>query len=78
MLSCIRVNPVLRNFYQRLRHRGKPHRVALCACARKFLTILYAMYRDNKPFFVPKDTPVEDGEEFMVKDPNAEETDHYQ
>jgi transposase len=63
-----RVNPVLRDFYQRLRHRDKPHRVALCACARKLLMIIYAMYRDNKPFFVPKRLLVSEKKESLVPD----------
>ncbi|MBN9361107.1 MAG: IS110 family transposase, partial [Devosia sp.] len=29
---------------------GKPKRVALIACARKLLTILNAIIRDNKPW----------------------------
>jgi transposase len=33
-----RHNPVLRCFYQRLRSRGKPAKVALVACMRKLLT----------------------------------------
>lgn len=42
-----RWNPQLRSFYERLRAAGKPKKVALIACARKLLTILNAMLRDN-------------------------------
>jgi transposase len=45
--SASRWNPVIRVFYQRLRANGKPPKVALVACMRKFLTILNAMLRDQ-------------------------------
>ncbi len=43
-------NPVFKQFYDRLLAAGKLKKVALVACMRKFLTILNAMVRDNKPF----------------------------
>ena len=49
-LSAIRCNPVMREFYQRLLARGKPKMVALIAVARKVLTVLNAMIRDNRPW----------------------------
>ena len=49
-LVGIRFTPVLKEFYQRLRARGKRPKVALVACMRKLLTILNAMVRDNKPW----------------------------
>jgi transposase len=49
-LSAIRCNPVMREFYQRLLARDKPKMVALIAVARKVLTILNAMIRDNRPW----------------------------
>ena len=42
-----RWNPALKVFYDRLRAAGKPTKVALIACARKLLTILNAMVRDQ-------------------------------
>jgi transposase len=36
-------NPVLKDFYRRLRAKGKPGKVALVACMRKLLTILNVM-----------------------------------
>lgn len=48
-----RWNPQLQTFYERLRAAGKPKKVALIACARKLLTILNAMVRDNAPWAVP-------------------------
>lgn len=47
-LVAMRHNPVLRAFFERLRNAGKPKMVALIAVARKLLTILNAMVRDNK------------------------------
>jgi transposase len=47
-MSAIRCNPVMRAFYQRLLARGKPKMVALVAVARKVLTVLNAMLRDQK------------------------------
>lgn len=49
-LSAIRVNPVLRAFYRRLRQAGKVGKVALVAAMRKLLVILNAMIRDHKPW----------------------------
>jgi transposase len=48
--SAVRCNPVIRDFYQRLRSRGKPHKVAMVACMRKVLTILNAMVRQSTPW----------------------------
>jgi len=49
-LSAIRCNRTLKSFYQRLLSAGKPKMVALIAVARKILTILNAMLRDQKPW----------------------------
>ncbi len=48
-----RWNPQLRVFYERLIAAGKPKKVALIACARKLLTILNAMLRDNTRWNTP-------------------------
>jgi transposase len=47
-LVAMRHNQTLKGFFQRLRQAGKPKMVALIAVARKLLTILNAMVRDNK------------------------------
>jgi transposase len=49
-LSAIRCNPAIRAFHARLRQAGKPPKVAITACMRKFLTILNAMMRSNTPW----------------------------
>ncbi len=43
-------NPVLKAFFDRLVGAGKPKMVALIAVARKLLTILNAILRDNRPW----------------------------
>jgi transposase len=49
-LTAIRCNPALRDFYRHLLTHGKPKMVALIAVARKLLTILNAMLREQKPW----------------------------
>jgi transposase len=49
-MVAIRHNPVLKAFFTRLVRAGKPKMVALIAVARKLLTILNAMLRDNRPW----------------------------
>lgn len=46
--SATKYNPVIRPFYDRLRERGKPAKVAQVACMRKLLCILNAMARDDR------------------------------
>lgn len=46
-LVATRCNPVIRAHYQRLVAAGKPKKVALAACMRKFVVILNAMVRHN-------------------------------
>jgi len=49
-LTATRYNPAIRAFYTRLIAAGKPHKVAMVACVRKFVTILNAMARNSSPF----------------------------
>jgi len=54
-LSAIRSNPIIRQFYQRLREAGKCFKVALVACMRKLLIILNAMVRNQTKWrYCPK------------------------
>ena len=55
--TAIRRNPVIRAFYEQLKSRGKPHKVAMVACMRKMLTILNAMVRQSTPW-TPETKPV--------------------
>jgi transposase len=52
-LVASRHNPVIREFYQRLRQAGKPAKVALTACMRKILVILNAMLK-NRTYWNPQ------------------------
>ena len=47
-LVAIRWQPEFKAFYQQLRARGKPAKVALVACMRKFLVVLNARIRDER------------------------------
>jgi transposase len=49
-LNASRYNPIIKQFYDHLVAQGKPKKVALIACARKLLTILNAMVRNNSPW----------------------------
>lgn len=46
-LVATRYNPIIKEFNTRLRAAGKPPKVALTACMRKFLTILNAMIKHH-------------------------------
>lgn len=50
ILVAIRRKLPLAQTYQRLRHAGKPAKVAIVACMRKLITILNAIIRDQKPW----------------------------
>ncbi len=47
VLTAIRINPVIKKFYQHLIANGKKTKVALTACMRKLLIILNTMVRTN-------------------------------
>lgn len=49
-LSCIRANNTFKRFYERLREKGKPAKVALIAVARKLLHIIFAIIKSGKAF----------------------------
>lgn len=46
-LAATRFNPVIRDFYKRLKAKGKLSKVALVACMHKLLTILNAMIKNK-------------------------------
>lgn len=50
VLSARRHNPVIREFFERLREKGKAYKVAVVACMRKLLLITNAMLRSNTPW----------------------------
>jgi transposase len=47
VVSAVRSNPVIKNFYAQLRARGKYPKSALTACMRKLLVILNAMLHNH-------------------------------
>ena len=49
-LTATRCNPVIRDFYQRLRNQGKPFKVAITACMRKLLVTLNTMVKNQTPW----------------------------
>lgn len=48
--SATQWNPVIKQYYQRLRIAGKAHKVALVACMRKLLIILNSILRSGNPW----------------------------
>lgn len=50
VLSAIKWNPRIKEFYDRLVANGKENKVAMTACMRKFIVILNAMVRDRRPW----------------------------
>jgi transposase len=46
-LTALRFNPIIKEFYQRLIAKGKPHKVAITACMRKLLSIINLMVRNQ-------------------------------
>lgn len=51
-LVATRFNPVIKSFYHKLCQKGKLKKVALVACMRKLLTILNAMLKTKKRWYV--------------------------
>lgn len=49
-LTAVRRDPAIAAFYARLRAAGKPHRLALTACARRFLCIINAVVKGGVPW----------------------------
>lgn len=49
-LASVRCNPVIADFYSRLRAKGKPPKVGLTACMRKLLVILNAISKSEQPW----------------------------
>ena len=49
-LAGVRHNPILRDYYARLLARGKPKKLALVACMRKLLHLIYGVLKHQRPF----------------------------
>ena len=50
ILVYITFNPLIRQFYGRLKKQGKASKVALTTCMRKLLTILNSMLKTLQPW----------------------------
>jgi transposase len=57
-LPASQYNPVCKPFYEKLRNKGKHHKVALVAVARKLLHIAYSVETKNREFYVPNHTAI--------------------
>ena len=60
-LVGVRHNPALRACYAGLLARGKPAKVALTACMRKLLTILYPILRRRTTWHGARSTVAQHG-----------------
>jgi transposase len=49
-LTASRRNPAIKEFYDRLRAKGKPFKVAIVACMRKLLSIINLMVHNSTPW----------------------------
>jgi transposase len=49
-VTAVRWNPVIKAFYEKLITLGKPRKVALVACMRKLLNIIWAVVRSGVPW----------------------------
>jgi transposase len=49
----VRRNPILKEFYERLRTKGKPAKQAFTACMRKLLVVLNVMLRHHTRWSAP-------------------------
>lgn len=52
-LAATRCNPMIKPFYQKLILAGKPHKVAMTACMRKFIVILNTMVKNQTSWQCP-------------------------
>jgi transposase len=52
-LVAIRLNPVLREFHERLRRAGKLPKIAITASMRKLIVMLNAMLKSSSQFVEP-------------------------
>jgi len=49
-LSAIQFNTDIKNFYQRLKAKGKPFKVAMVACMRKLLIMMNCVCKEKRPW----------------------------
>jgi transposase len=49
-MAAFRWNPALKDLYRRLTSKGKPHKVAMVACARKLLIYANTVVQRGTPW----------------------------
>jgi transposase len=49
-LVAMRYNPVMIDFYRRLKEKGKNGKVIVCAIMRKLVHLIYGILKSGKPF----------------------------
>lgn len=49
-LTAMTINPWMSAFAERLKSRGKPHKVIRIACMRKLMTAVYSVAKSGRPF----------------------------
>ncbi len=52
---AVRYDPALREYFQKKRTEGKPYMNAIGHVMRKLTNIIFAVLRDNKPYYIPLD-----------------------
>jgi transposase len=57
-LPATQYNPVCKQFYERLRAKGKHHKIAMVAVSRKLLHIAWSVVKKNKDFYVPENLAI--------------------
>jgi transposase len=57
-LAAVRINPWLRDYYQRLKARGKLPKVALIAAERKLLMAIFSVAKHRRPFALRVPDPI--------------------
>jgi len=49
-ISALRCNPAIKDYYHRLLDKGKAKKVAICACMRKLIHLLWALWKYQRTF----------------------------
>jgi len=47
-------DPSLKAYYDKKRSEGKTHTVAVCVVARKLTRIIWSVWKNNKPYYLPE------------------------
>lgn len=75
--NAIQNNPVIKDFYKRLLHRGMNRMAAIGACMHKILRIIYGMLKHNKPFDPEVDRKYQEKGYIVRKNPKGNKMNRY-